>query len=233
MLATCTSVGEQSMSEQRVAVLVDGDNISVSHASHIMTQAKTLGRVDIARVYAAATQSSGWATAAGYRIIHAGHGKNAADVLLCIEAMELALAYSLDRFVIASSDNDFTHLALRLRERGAIVAGLGEAKAPAAFRAACSAFKVLGTPPAAPAPVPPKPLVAKTDLDSRVCEIIAKGGNGVALKTLADQMRTHHGIVTKNLPSKNWRAYLTQQAGLYVLDAPSPAAMVRLRKAGP
>ena len=48
--------------------------------------------------------------------MHAGTGKNASDLLLALDAVELALRGDVDHFVIASSDGDFSHLALRLRE---------------------------------------------------------------------------------------------------------------------
>ncbi|MCV2865605.1 NYN domain-containing protein [Albidovulum sediminicola] len=87
--------------------------------------------------------NSDWHGAAGFRLIHAGTGKNAADLLLCIDAMELAMGQSFSDVVIASSDGDFAHLAVQLRERGLRVIGVGEAKAPPLFRAACTRFEVV------------------------------------------------------------------------------------------
>jgi uncharacterized LabA/DUF88 family protein len=107
----------------RIAVLVDGDNISAKHSSQVILLAEKLGRVDVARVYAAGNQQSDWLTTPGYRLMHAGAGKNSTDLLLCIDAMELALIGGLESFVIATSDGDFSHIAQRLRERGLHVLG--------------------------------------------------------------------------------------------------------------
>ncbi|MEZ5723187.1 MAG: NYN domain-containing protein [Paracoccaceae bacterium] len=81
----------------------------------------------------------------GIRFVHAGTGKNAADLLLSIDAVELALREGYEMFVIASSDGDFSHLAIRLRETGHLVVGCGVATAPARFRTACSRFVELGS----------------------------------------------------------------------------------------
>jgi hypothetical protein len=72
---------------------------------------------------------------------------------LAVEAVSLFHEGSIDTVVIASSDRDFSHLAHHLRERQLTVVGMGEAKAPNAFRDACSTFVVLSSEPAA-APLP-------------------------------------------------------------------------------
>ena len=115
---------------QSVSVLVDGDNISGKHARQILSVAAQHGELQVVRVYSDAQRNSDWHDAAGYRMQHAGTGKNAADLLLALDAMELLLSRDMRCFVIASSDGDFTHLATRLREHGATVVGIGEAKAP-------------------------------------------------------------------------------------------------------
>ena len=111
------------MGTQRIAVLVDGDNINAAHAGEILSRAGKLGRVDVARVYAGLNASCEWLKTPGFRLFHAGAGKNAADILLCIDAMELALTGELSTFVIATSDGDFSHLALRQREQFGVTAG--------------------------------------------------------------------------------------------------------------
>ena len=67
-------------------------------------------------------------------------GKNAADIALVIDAMDLMHKGKLDGFCLVSSDSDFTRLAQRLREDGLVVYGFGERKTPEAFRNACNRF---------------------------------------------------------------------------------------------
>ena len=74
----------------------------------------------------------------------AARGKNAADIALAIDAMDLMHREGLDGICLMSSDRDFTRLARRLREGGFAVFGFGESKTPQAFRAACHRFETVG-----------------------------------------------------------------------------------------
>jgi NYN domain len=223
------------MADQRVAVLVDGDNVSAKHAAEILARAAQLGRVDIARAYAAVNRPSDWLAAQGYRLLHAGMGKNAADLLLSIDAMELALTSNVETFVIASSDGDFSHLAQRLRERGLHVLGLGEDKAPDGFRRACTDFLTLGLG-KMPEPVPAT-LTAEAvgDLDLKIRSMIAQHstkGLGMRIVELAPKMHATHGTRIGTYPERTWRAYLSKRPALYQLDPRGPEARVRFRPQG-
>ena len=209
----------------RVAVLVDGDNIPANFSPDISSLAKCHGRIDVARVYADAIRAPRWAEEHGFRLVHAGSGKNASDILLVIDAMELALSRGIDVFVLASSDGDFTHLAQRLRELGRVTVGIGEAKAPARFRACCTEFRQIGGPPAC----------AVTDMDRKIRAIIAahgENGMGIALKTLGPKMHAQHGIRISSRPERTWRGYLAARRTLYHLDSRGPDARVRFLPEG-
>lgn len=228
--------------EQPWALLVDGDNVSPVLAAPILAGLQTKDIPAIARVYTDAQKTTGWAESTGFRVMHAGCGKNAADILLAVDAMELALTRGISRFAIASSDGDFRHLAQRLREHGAEVIGLGEAKAPKGFRGACTRFVEIAAqhPPAPPPPVAP-PVAAPTApalpsaVDRQIRGVIAAlstGGKGVQITTLSTQMKSLHGVQISAHPEKTWRGYLSKRPTLYDLDAKGPAAMVRFRPAG-
>lgn len=227
----------------RTSVFVDGDNIAASYAPDILKIAERYGTVDVARAYGDATRALGWLSAYGFRFVHSGTGKNATDLLLCIDAMELALADAERAVVIATSDGDFTHLAQRLRERGMTVVGVGETKAPKVFRAACSVFECVEATKSrsAPAPAPSMPIkvgptdAAPSDLDLRIREIIAtnsKKGQGVRIADLAPQVYRMHGVRISTLPEKTWRAYLVARTDLYDLDPRGPDAKVRFKPEG-
>ena len=236
---------------RRIAILVDGDNTSPVHAARIKDAAAAMGRVDLARVYGNAGQPSGWLTAPGFRMIHAGCGKNAADVLLCIEAMELALTGDWAGFVIASSDGDFVHLAQRLRDRGLDVAGIGEAKAPATFRDACASFIQI-TPVRQAAELPaisqrdqptssdtsqvlPLPTHRLRNLDDCILQMMIEHkvpAQGMRLTELNARMTTEFGFLIGAHEDKTWRAYFTRRPTLFSLDPPSQQARVRYRMKG-
>ena len=236
------------MSARRIAVLVDGDNVSPVHAAEILSEGVKLGRVDIARVYTSGAHSTVWLSEPGYRIIHSGAGKNSADILLSIDAMELAFLSGIETFVVATSDGDFSHVGLRLRERGLHVLGLGEEKAPPCFRMACSAFTILkNRKPAAPKVSKPvaaikaaaQPAKAApyqvTELDKKIRELIDKnsiGGRGIRIARLGATMSTQHKVLISKKPEKSWRAYLTKRPALFDIDPRGPEAMVRYRMEG-
>lgn len=218
---------------QPVAVLVDGDNISGKHAAAILGIAAKHGGPSVVRAYLDAQQASDWNISVGYRLVHAGSGKNAADILLALDAMELVLSRGVKCFVIATSDGDFTHLALRLRELGAHVIGVGEAKAPRSFRASCSDFAEIGTQKALK--LVPRAPVGITEMDQKIRAMIAahsKKGAGMRITELAPKMHVQHGIRISTFPEKTWRSYLLARPALFDIDPRGPEAMVRFRPEG-
>lgn len=226
----------------RVAVFVDGENISAGHATAIRKIASGHGTVDVVRVYGNAVTQPKWDGQPGFRFIHSGTGKNATDILLTVQAIEAALSGSFAAVVIASSDRDFTHLVTRVRELGITVIGVGEGKAAEQFRAACTSFVIVA--PAAAKPVvdavtaPPKsdtrgPKAEPLDLKLRdFIKANSKNGQGVAIQTIGPQMHRQHGIQISSYPEKNWRSYFKQRPDLFDLDPKGPDAKVRFRPSG-
>jgi hypothetical protein len=159
---------EPLMDERRVALLVDGENLSVEAAGFLITTAARSGVLQVKRVFGAVTRLGGWTSAPGFRVVHVPAKKDAADLALSLEALELALTGQVDEIVIATSDRDMALVALRLAELGVPVTGIGEAKAPEDFRKACRKF-VLVPVKADPAPVP-------APFDQRMCLFMAEEG---------------------------------------------------------
>ena len=136
----------------RLAVLIDAENASPRHAGAVFEAAGRLGEATVRRIYGdfsngrlaswnAAIRS--WSIVPCHQPAHV-RGKNAADIALAINAVDLSYRERLEGFVLVSSDSDFTRLAQRLREGGFAVYGLGESKTPRAFRSACHRFGTLG-----------------------------------------------------------------------------------------
>lgn len=234
---------------QRIAVLVDGDNLSAAHAPELRRIGAALGLPAVLRVYGDFSRLPGWQAVPGFRHVHAGSGKNATDLLLTVDAMELALEAEVEALVLASSDGDFSHLALRLRERGLQIVGAGEAKAPPHFREACGHFIELGsvaTPriethcardrtlaPTAEVTDALTPCPGK--IDRQIRHLIQQHGNrdhGMPIARLGQYLKQTYGLLTSELPETNWRAYLEARANLYLLDPRGPDAHVRFRPEG-
>lgn len=141
-----------SNQEKTVALLVDSENISPDYFTDILAKAKKRGNVTYCRIFGDFTsaQATEWR-----KIVH-DHGaeavqqfpftsgKNATDSRMIIDAMDILYTGRADIFCLATSDSDFTNLAVRLRHDNIVVIGLGEEKAPPAFRNACSEFVVVG-----------------------------------------------------------------------------------------
>jgi hypothetical protein len=120
-----------------LALLVDGENLPRDMARRILDEASRHGPPQVRRVYGNLNAISGWEEH-GFRLCPTRPGKNAADMLLCVEAMMLALRDGFDTLAIASSDRDFSYLAEQLREVGKQVIGLVGQNAPRSFRNSCS-----------------------------------------------------------------------------------------------
>ncbi len=135
----------------RIAVLIDADNVSEKYIQYIMDEVSNYGTPTYKRIYGDWTkpQLSSWKpTLLNYSITPIQQynyttGKNSTDSALIIDAMDILYSASVDGFCIVSSDSDFTRLAARLREAGMRVIGMGEKKTPAPFRASCEQFKYL------------------------------------------------------------------------------------------
>jgi len=135
-------------STRSLAVLIDADNTGARYAQPIFEEIAKIGEANVRRIYGdfSSSRLAGWREVMQTLAIVPAQqfnyttGKNAADITLVIDAMDLMHRGHLDGFCLVSSDSDFTRLASRLREEGAAVYGFGEKKTPEAFRNACSRF---------------------------------------------------------------------------------------------
>ncbi len=131
-----------------LAVLIDADNTSPKHAKAIFEEISGFGEASVRRCYGdfSSSRMNGWSERIASLGLVPHHqpsntvGKNASDIALVIDAMDLMHSGRFDGFVIVSSDSDFTRLASRIREQGLDVYGIGEKKTPDAFRQACKRF---------------------------------------------------------------------------------------------
>ncbi|MEP7240907.1 MAG: NYN domain-containing protein [Devosia sp.] len=134
--------------DARLAVLIDADNASAKIVDGLFEEIATLGEAGVRWIYGdfSNPRSKGWADVlAKYAIVPKQQfayvtGKNASDITLVIDAMDLLHSGRFDGFCLVSSDSDFTRLAQRIREEGVDVIGFGEQKTPVSFVQACRRF---------------------------------------------------------------------------------------------
>lgn len=137
--------------EIRYAVLIDADNVAPKYTKNILDELSNYGIATYKRVYGDWTRPNlaGWKNMALDNVITPVQqysyttGKNATDSAMIIDAMDILYSNNVDGFCIVSSDSDFTRLAIRLRESGKRVIGMGEKKTPKPFSTACNSFKYL------------------------------------------------------------------------------------------
>lgn len=136
--------------EKKLALLIDSDNVSAKYAQFIIQEASKHGELIIKRIYGDwEKNNTGWRIPAMNNSIMPVQqnsyiaGKNATDFSMIIDAMDILYTCSVDGFVLVTSDSDFTRLAIRLREAGKLVVGIGEVKTPLAFTSSCHKFSYL------------------------------------------------------------------------------------------
>ena len=133
---------------RNVALLIDADNASWLTIDPVLTVLAELGTVNVRRVYGNWTKDA----LKGWRDMTVKHGiepqqqfdltkgKNATDMKMTIDAMDLLFRGRVTAFGIMSSDSDFMPLAMRIRQDGLPVYGFGSAKTPEGFKQACTRF---------------------------------------------------------------------------------------------
>ena len=137
-----------SIENPRLAVLIDADNVPRSCLKGVLEEVAVLGVPTIKRIYGDWTSPliGNWKASllenAVTPIQQYGYttGKNSTDSAMIIDAMDILYSGQVDGFVLVSSDSDFTRLAMRLREAGMWVLGIGEKKTPQPFIVACDKF---------------------------------------------------------------------------------------------
>jgi uncharacterized protein (TIGR00288 family) len=137
--------------QDNVALLIDADNASDKHLEAVLKVLAGLGSVNIRRAYGnwQSSKLSGWEMRLSKNAIEpvqqfdVAKGKNATDIRLTVDAMELLFSRRVQAFALMSSDSDFAPLVTRLRQEGMRVYGFGKATTPASFRDSCTKFETL------------------------------------------------------------------------------------------
>ena len=136
------------LTDRQIAVLIDLENIGLSSIQWLFDQISDIGRIIVKRAYA------DWSIEASKKdqllelgieaiplVRSTSGGKNASDIRLAIDAVDLQFTSPVDTFVIVSSDSDFVPLVSKLRSAGKTVLGAGEEKkAPKTLVKSCDRY---------------------------------------------------------------------------------------------
>ncbi|KPH61459.1 hypothetical protein ADT71_17460 [Novosphingobium sp. ST904] len=166
---------------RNIALLIDADNASPANLDAALTILGDLGTVNVRRIYGNWSKPAlkGWS-----RLVHRHalepqqqfdltKGKNATDMKMTIDAMDLLYGGHVDGFGLMTSDSDFMPLAIRIRQNGTPVYGFGTARTPEAFREACTRFIDLDAMPDEDA-VEPASEAAKPAIDDELVKLLGE-----------------------------------------------------------
>jgi uncharacterized LabA/DUF88 family protein len=198
---------------RRLAVLIDAENAQAALLNELFAEIAKYGVASVKRAYGDFTSANlgAWKAALLKHSIkpvqqfHITARKNASDIALVIDAMDLVHSKRFDGFCIVSSDSDFTGLASRIREEGLTVYGLGEKKTPSSFVEACEILKGAPKKPgrkdaAAPAP---KAVALPPEISSVLQDAVESASDDSGWANLG---RVGH-IVGNRLPDFDSRSY--------------------------
>ena len=135
-----------------IALLIDADNTTPQGIDPVLTVMAELGQVNIRRAYGnfAKDNLAKWGEITNkfgirpQQQFDVTKGKNATDMAMTIDALDLLYQGKVDGFGLMTSDSDFTPLVTRLRQDGIVVYAFGEKKTPPAFKAVCTRFIEIG-----------------------------------------------------------------------------------------
>src|SRR5579859_1131348 len=135
-------------SHSQVALLIDADNSAHTLIPSLLAEAGKFGEVSLRRVYGNWHLSSlhVWQEIASHYRLEQRHqrqtapGKNATDIALVVDAMDILYSGTIDHFCLVTSDSDYTPLVLRLRSAGCEVLGIGKPTTPLALKTSCTVF---------------------------------------------------------------------------------------------
>ncbi len=223
-----------------VALLIDADNAALGSLDQVAAALAEHGDLTIRRAYGNWFKSAlkAWdpeLNRRGIRPVQQSDpvkGKNATDLALVIDAVDLHHTIKPDVYALVSSDSDYAPLAHFLRERGAKVIGFGRASTAESFRVACSFFVPIPDGPAAESKPKPK---GQPSLPELLTGAIAKNADKqgwARVSAVANYMRQHHGQSAKDHGKATWTKVLKGLPGYEFRNDGTTSVAVRVKKSG-
>lgn len=196
---------------EKIALFIDADNAPAAKIDKVLSELARYGVVNIRKAY------GNWKSPTLQRWEELLHefaiqpvqqfdltkGKNATDMALVIDVMDVLYTKDIDIICLVSSDCDFTPLVTRTLADGKFVIGFGERKAPSAFVNSCSRFLYLDDPAPAeqPAPKPAKSIKSDTKLINmlrQAIESVEEGDGWAQLGAVGTHISNHASFDPRN-----------------------------------
>lgn len=222
-----------------IAVLVDADNAALGDLDQVLSTLSKHGEITIRRAYGnwfkpALSSWDSELSRRGFRAVQQSDpvkGKNATDLGLAVDAVDLHHTVRPTLFALVSSDSDYASLALFLRERGATVFGFGRTNTPRSFRSACTRFFAIDSAgPATPKPVPKRTPAAADPLADAVAQNADSHGWS-RLNAIGQHMSQRHGVSAKDHGQPTWTKVFEELPGYELRAKGSTGVAVRRKPA--
>lgn len=221
-----------------VALLIDADNVALACLDQVLAALAEHGNLTVRRAYGNWFKPAlkSWdpeLSRRGIRPVQQSDpmkGKNATDLALVIDAVDLLHTIRPDVYALVSSDSDYAPLAHFLRERGAKVIGLGRADTAESFRVACTQFVAI---PDAPARETKPQAKRQPTLPELFEGAIAKNADKqgwARVSAVASHMRQHHGQSAKDHGKATWTKVLKGLPGYEFRNEGTTSVAVRIKK---
>jgi hypothetical protein len=221
-----------------VALLIDADNAALGSLDQVLAALAEHGDVTIRRAYGNWFKSAlkAWdpeLNRRGIRPVQQSdpvRGKNATDLALVIDAVDLHHTIRPDVYALVSSDSDYAPLAHFLRERGAKVIGFGRANTAESFRVACTFFVPI---PGAPDGKPKQEPKRQPTLPELLTGAIAKNADKqgwARVSSVANHMRQHHGQSARDHGKATWTKVLRGLPGYEFRNEGTTSVAVRVKR---
>jgi hypothetical protein len=215
-----------SLTRQKIAILIDGDNAQSSLLPQMLVEAGKYGMVTVRRIYGDWTtpNMNSWKDVLNFHAIQPIQqfrytiGKNATDSAMIIDAMDIMHSRVVEGFCLVSSDSDYTRLATRIRETGIFVMGIGEKKTPKPFVNACDVFVYTENLVTSSKPSQQKPRHQKTDNKDKKKEKEKEEPVSTAAEPDAELLQMMQKAFEMAIQEDGWARLDSMGSALYQLD---------------
>lgn len=207
----------------RVVILIDGDAMAYKSLKAVLDHAGEIGDVIGCTVYANPSSFLPQDIPEVRRVV-APYGRNAADILLALDAMELLLGDDADIFVIATSDGGLAALVDRIQSRGKIAVVASSNTISGDLRRLCPDYVDVSR-----RSLPLEEAVTEFDLMViRTLETAAGGRMDIC--SFGAKFHDLNRVPIKETPHRKWRNYFSSRRDLYSLPDEGQASVIRLLK---
>jgi len=238
-----------ALDERRIALLIDADNAPAAKIDVILAEVARHGTANVRRAYGDWKSPSlkPWEDRLHEYAIRPvqqfaySRGKNASDMAMVIDAMDLLHDGAMDGCAIVSSDADFTPLVMRILAAGVKVYGFGQRKTPEPFVNACSVFtyvEALGAEIESPAPPAQRASQKKLRADGRLVQLLRSGVTAAAdeegwanLSGVRSQIGNQASFDHRNYGYTKF-SDLVEATGLFELKRVNKTVLVRDNRSG-